>query len=70
MHRHRTKTHLGLYLENLPLVIIQHLLLEAIVTDRLHAHQTQNLDQRILLGDAVLYVCVHLERKTQWSSYL
>lgn len=48
------------YLENLSLVKVQHFLLEAIVAHRLHAHQTQNLDQWVLLSDAIFYVCVHL----------
>ena len=48
------------YLQDFPLVEVQHLLLEAVVADRLHAHETQDLDQRVLLGDAVLDVRVDL----------
>lgn len=52
---------LKLYLENLPLVKVQHFLLEAIVAHRLHARQTHNLDQWVLLSDTIFYVCVQLE---------
>ena len=51
-----------LYLQDFPLVEVQHLLLEAIVADRLHADQPQDLEERVLLGNAVLNIRVDLLR--------
>lgn len=55
------------YLQNLPLVEVKDLLLEAVVAHTLHTHQTQDLDQRVSLGDAVLDVGVHLHHKVTFS---
>lgn len=49
------------YLENLPSVVVQDLLLESVVAHRLQANQPQHLDERVLLGNAVLDVTVDLE---------
>lgn len=49
------------YLENLPPVVVQDLLLESVVAHRLQANQPQHLDERVLLGNAVLDVTVDLE---------
>lgn len=54
----------SLYLENLPLVVVKDLLFQAVVTDGLHAHEPENLDEGILLGNAVFNVRVHLGYKT------
>lgn len=57
------KTSLVYYLENFPFVEVQNLLLEPTVAHRLEAHQSQHLDELMLLGNTVLNVIVDLEMK-------
>lgn len=59
-HKGAEEACLCLYLENLSLVVVQHLVLEAVVADWLHTRQAQDLNQGIFLGNAVFYIRVHL----------
>ena len=56
------------YLEDLPSVIVQHLLLEPAVAHRLEANQSQHLDEWMLLGNAVLDVTVDLEMEYEQTN--
>lgn len=55
-------------LEDLPSVIVQHLLLEPAVAHRLEANQSQHLDEWMLLGNAVLDVTVDLEMEYEQTN--
>lgn len=58
-----------LYLQDLPFVKIKNFLFQAIIADRLHADQPEDLDKRVLLRDAVFYVSVNLHKKYKDTDY-